>query len=138
MAVTLGVCGKTAREAAFSSPETWRSSFRADFQGFSGSERSVRCVLPLWGILITAAWPHFRATRCSCRHHRWFDQIAQADQVVVDHVQAKHRADLFGAAQLELAQTAPLFDPTKHLLDAAAGIDRLGVAGPIREVVRSG
>ena len=43
-------------------------------------------------------------------------------------MQTKHRSDLFGAAQLELAQTAPLFDPAKHLLDAAAGIDRLGVA----------
>jgi hypothetical protein len=36
--------------------------------------------------------------------------------------------DCEGAAQLELMQTAPLLDPTKHLLDAAAGVDRLGVA----------
>jgi hypothetical protein len=43
-------------------------------------------------------------------------------------VQAKHRTHLVGAAQLELAQTTPLFDPTKHLLDTAVGIDRLGLA----------
>jgi len=43
-------------------------------------------------------------------------------------MQAEHRAHLFAAAQLELAQAAPLFDPAKHLLDAAAGIDRIGVA----------
>ena len=62
---------------------------------------------------------HLWATRCSCRCHGRpllrrrlrLEQIAQADQVVGDHVQA-----------------APLFAPAKHLLDAAAGIDRLGVA----------
>ena len=43
-------------------------------------------------------------------------------------MQAKHRAHLACAAQLELAQPTPLFDPTKHLLDAAAGLDRFGVA----------
>ena len=43
-------------------------------------------------------------------------------------MQAKHCVHLLGAAQLELAQTALLFDPAKHLLDAAAGVDRLGVA----------
>jgi len=32
------------------------------------------------------------------------------------------------AAQFELAQAAPLFDPAEHLLDAPAGVDRLGVA----------
>ena len=43
--------------------------------------------------------------RCSrCLHRRRAEQIAQADQVVGDHVQ------------------------TKHLLDAPASIDRLGVA----------
>ena len=42
-------------------------------------------------------------------------------------MQAKHRTDFFGAAQFELPQSAPLFDPAKHLLDAAAGVDRLGV-----------
>ena len=34
----------------------------------------------------------------------------------------------FGAAQFELPQPAPLFDPAKHFLDPAAGIDRFGVA----------
>jgi hypothetical protein len=43
-------------------------------------------------------------------------------------VQPKHRGDLFGAADFELTQTAPLFDPAEHLIDAAAGVDRLGVA----------
>lgn len=43
-------------------------------------------------------------------------------------MQSKDSAHLACAAQLELAQPAPLLDPTKHLLDAAAGIDRLGVA----------
>ena len=43
-------------------------------------------------------------------------------------MQPKHRTHLACAAQLELAQAAPLFDPAKHLLDAAAGVDRLGVA----------
>ena len=40
----------------------------------------------------------------------------------------KYSTHLFGVAPLELAQTAPLFDPAKHLLDAAAGVDRVGVA----------
>ena len=43
-------------------------------------------------------------------------------------MQAKHSAHLLGAAQLELAQTAPLLDPAEYLLDSTAGIDRLGVA----------
>ncbi len=43
-------------------------------------------------------------------------------------MQAERRRDLFGAAQLELTQPAPLLDPAKHLLNPAAGVDRLGVA----------
>ena len=51
-------------------------------------------------------------------------------------MQAKHRTDVLSAAHFELAQAAPLLllrrrlrlDPAKHLLDAAAGVDRLGVA----------
>ena len=43
-------------------------------------------------------------------------------------MQAEHRAHLFGAAQLELAQPASLFDPTKHLVDPEVSVDRLGVA----------
>ena len=74
----------------------------------------------------------FMVTPC----HRWPEQTAQLDQVVGDPMQAKHGADLFGAAQLELAQSAPLLllrrrlrlDPAQHLLDATAGVDRLGVA----------
>jgi len=42
-------------------------------------------------------------------------------------VQAKHRTHLFGAAQFEVAQPTPLFDPAKHLLNAAAGVHRLGL-----------
>jgi len=57
------------------------------------------------------------------------EQFAEADQVVRDHVQTKHRCDLCDAAQFELAQSAPLLllrrrlrlDPGKHLLDAPAG-----------------
>ena len=43
-------------------------------------------------------------------------------------MQPKQSAHLANAAQLELAQTDPLFDPAKHLLDASAGVDRLGLA----------
>ena len=43
-------------------------------------------------------------------------------------MQTEHCAHLACATQLELAQPAPLFDPANHLLDAAAGVDRLGVA----------
>ena len=43
-------------------------------------------------------------------------------------MQAKHRTHLVGATHFELTQPAPLFDPAKHLLDATAGVDRLGVA----------
>ena len=58
------------------------------------------------------------------------------DQVLGDHVQTEHCSDLFGAAQFELTQSTPLLllrrrlrlDPGKHLLDAPAGIDRLGIA----------
>jgi len=84
--------------------------------------------LPRSGSLSEVVWPHLCATTCSCRRHRRFEQVAQTDQVVSDHVQAKYRTDVFGAAQLELAQAAPLLDPAKHLLDAAACVDRFGVA----------
>ncbi len=43
-------------------------------------------------------------------------------------MQSKHRADLFGGAQFELAQPTPLFDQAKHFLDPPAGVDRTGVA----------
>lgn len=43
-------------------------------------------------------------------------------------MQPKHRIELFGAAQLELTQAAPLLDSTKRLLDPASDVDRLGVA----------
>jgi hypothetical protein len=42
-------------------------------------------------------------------------------------MQAKHGAHLLSAAYLELAQSAPLPDPAKHLLDSPAGIDRFAV-----------
>jgi hypothetical protein len=76
-------------------------------------------VLPRWGGLIEAIWPHLWATTCSWsrRRHRCPEQIAQPDQVVGDHMQAKHCAHLLSAAQLELAQSAPLLDPAKYLLD---------------------
>ena len=43
-------------------------------------------------------------------------------------MQAKHGAHFLSAAQLELAQSAPLLDPAEHLLDPAAGVDRFAVA----------
>jgi hypothetical protein len=81
-----------------------------------------------WSSLEPIALPHLWATSSSCRRHRRSEKVAQPDQVVGDHVQAKHCTHLFGAAQLELTQPTPLFDPAEHLLDAAAGVDRLGVA----------
>jgi hypothetical protein len=45
-----------------------------------------------------------------------------------EHVQAEHCSELVGAAQFELPQPAPLFDPAKHLLNPAAGDVRLGTA----------
>jgi hypothetical protein len=42
-------------------------------------------------------------------------------------MQAKHRTHLLGTAHVELSQTTLLLDPAKHLLNASAGIDRLGV-----------
>ena len=84
-----------------------------------------------WGVLGNMAgnWPHLWTKCCSCRLHRCgTEQIAEADQVVGDHMQVKHRSYLLGAAQFKLAQYAPLFDPSKHLLDAPAGIDRICVS----------
>ena len=54
--------------------------------------------------------------------------VAQADQVVGDHMQAKYGTDFVLAAQFELVQPAERLDPTVPLFDATAGIDRLGVA----------
>ena len=84
--------------------------------------------MPRSGYLIAAAFPHLWANRCSCRRHRRLEQVTQPDQLVSKHRQAKHRTHLASAAQLELAQPAPLFDPDKQLLEAAAGIDWFAVA----------
>ncbi len=80
--------------------------------------------------------PHLWATGFSCRLHRWLEQVAQADQVVGDHVQAKYGTDVLLAAQFELPQPSERLllrrslrlEPTKYLFDATASIDRLGVA----------
>ncbi len=53
-------------------------------------------------------------------HRRGTEQIAQAGQVVGDHVQTKHRTDVLSSTQFELVQSAPLLDPAKHLLDATS------------------
>jgi hypothetical protein len=45
----------------------------------------------------------------SCHHHGGHEDVAQADQVVGDHVQPEHGADIVPAPQLELAQAAELF-----------------------------
>jgi hypothetical protein len=60
--------------------------------------------------------------------HCRVEQIAQPDKVVGDRLQAKHRTHLASAAQLELAQAAPLLDQAQHHLDAASGVDQLGEA----------
>jgi len=73
------------------------------FRGFEGANSGV---LPRSGSLIAVDWPHLWATRYSCGRHRRFEQVAQPDQVVGDHVQGKYRTHLVCAAQLELAQTA--------------------------------
>ena len=89
-------------------------------------------------------WAHLWATGCSCRLHHGLllrrklrqEQVAQADQVVGDHMQAKHGTDFVLAAQFELAQSAECLllrrslrlEPTEHLLDPPVGIDRLGIA----------
>ena len=80
--------------------------------------------------------PHLWATDYSCRLHGWLEQVAQADQVVGDHVQTEHSTDSVLAAQFELPQSAERLllrrslrlEPTKYLFDRPAGIDRLGVA----------
>ena len=51
------------------------------------------------------------------------EDVAQTDQVVNDHVQAKYTTDVFFSAHLELAQAAEFLDPAKNLLAAPAGID---------------
>jgi hypothetical protein len=59
--------------------------------------------------------------RCSCHlQRRRTEQIAQADQVVGDHVQAEHRSHLFAAAQLELAQPTPLLDPAVDAVERSS------------------
>ena len=40
----------------------------------------------------------------------------------------RHHDHLFSSVRFALPQPAPLFDPAKHLLNPAAGVDRLGVA----------
>jgi hypothetical protein len=81
-------------------------------------------VMSRWGCLITSGW----AIRCACRHHRRIEQVAQADQVLGNHMHAEHWAHLFGAEKLELVQTDPWLDRAKHLLNAAVGVDLLGVS----------
>ena len=59
--------------------------------------------------LIPAAWSHLWATSCSCRRHRRFEQVAQAEQVVGDHVQAKHRTHLVMCAEKIRRLLRPFF-----------------------------
>ena len=72
--------------------------------------------------------PHLCATGFSCRLHGGLEQVAQADQVVVDHVQAKYGTDVLLAAQFELPQPSERLEPTKYLFDATACIYLLGIA----------
>ena len=106
--------------------------------------------MPRWVSLIATTWPHLWTTFCSCCLQRRLEQISQTDHVVGDHKRTEHCAHLACAAQLELAQTTPLLllwrrlrlDLAKHLLDAAAGVDRLGIAltagGVLRHVRHHG
>ena len=103
------------------------------------AEGSISVLFPCLGALFGAPWAHLWATGCSCHHHGGLEDVAQADQVVGDHVQPKYSADVVQPPQLELAQATELLllrrrlrlDPAKYLLDAAAGIDRLEVQ-PLR------
>jgi len=78
---------------------------------------------------------HLRTTGCSCLLHHGLEKVAQADQVVSDHRQAEHSTEILVATQFELAQSAERLllrrslwlDPSKHLRDAASGIDPLGL-----------
>ena len=72
--------------------------------------------------------PHHWATDYSCRLHGGLQQVAQAAQIVGDHVQTEHSTDFVMAAQFELAQSAERLEPTKYLFDPPAGIYLLGVA----------
>ena len=83
---------------------------------------------PVCKALVLLFGAHLWGTCCSCRLYGGLEQVAQADRVVGDHVQAKHGTDVVLAAQFELAQSAERLEPTKHLFDPPAGIDRLGVA----------
>ena len=61
--------------------------------------------------LVVPFWAHLWAAGCSCRlqHGRLLrsrlrqEQVAQADQVVGDHMQAKYGTDFVLVAQFELA-----------------------------------
>ncbi len=102
-------------------------SIRARFQRFRRSERPMSGLLPCWARLIAAARPHRWSAFCSCGIQFNVEQVAQPEQVVGDHVQAKYRTHVLSAAHFELAQSAPLLDLAEHLLDAAQGVDRLEV-----------
>jgi hypothetical protein len=66
------------------------------------------------------SWAHLWATDCSCCLHHGLllrrrlrqKQVAQADQVVGDYVQAQHGTDVLLAAQFELPQSAKRLEPT--------------------------
>jgi hypothetical protein len=64
----------------------------------------------------------------SRRAHGWPEQVAHAEQVVGNHVQASHGNDVALAAQVERPKTTERLDPAKHLLDAPAGFGRWAVA----------
>jgi hypothetical protein len=89
---------------------------------------ALRRDAPVCTALVVLFWAFIWATGCSCRLHHGLQQVAQADQVVGDPMQAKHGTDFVLAAQFELTQSAVCLDPTKYLFDSTAGMDRLGVA----------
>jgi len=67
-------------------------------QGLSGPAVPFVGVLRPGGFLTVGGWSHLWTTRRSCRRHRRLEQVAQADQVVGDHVQPEHHTHLASAA----------------------------------------
>jgi hypothetical protein len=79
-----------------------------------------------------ASWPHFWTTRCSCRRHRRVEQVGQPDQVVGDHVQAKHPLDAAASVSrltLPVVAGSVLSHVGRHAAAAHLGDKALGVVG---------
>ena len=71
---------------------------------------------------------HLLRTTCSYQRLDRPEQVAQADQVVVDHMETEYGTDIGLTSQREPAQATELLDPAEHLFDPSAGIGRFGLA----------